>query len=243
MKMVVFLSVAMCGALASAELILSDTFTTTATRTGGSQLDGDALEVGGVNWDVSSTKVIINGGNYIWMNPANNFIARASITNAASAQIIEFQADVRVDVSGAGTESMLGFGKSGSNATWQEGVRIRFKENGNYIVSYDGGLIDSGGLTGAQFNSGSFNTLKMTYNTSDNTLSAWVNSTQVVTDYDFDDVSFNPTLDVAGFSAINTTTGERWDNFSVTTIPEPATVGLFGLSAMFVLLMRRTLRK
>lgn len=206
------------GSVAHGAEILKDSFSLGGGRVAGSSLDGTALEVGGVAWDVSSGAPKLKSSEDVWMNPAVNSIAKAAISDIASAQVIEFQVDVLV--TGTSPQVLLGFGVSSANGNWQEGVRFGLKGDGTYGVSYNDGsfnLIDSGGLGGSQFNSGSYNTLKMSYDPAENTLSAWVNSTQIISDYDFDGVGFIPTLDVAGFSALNPTTNERWDNFLVQT--------------------------
>jgi hypothetical protein len=212
------------------ELILSDTFSTNAIRPAGTVLNGDAIEVGGTNWTASVNSIFVGSGEYVWSSYEGNFqYARVPLPDLTGVDILEWQIDARVygtQADGGVPKGYLALGRSNFNANVQEGVRLTIQQNGAWAVGYHDGstftAIGSGNVSGdGEFRGFYPNTLKVRYDFSANTLSAWINSNQVVSAYDMTGKPI--TFGAAGFVTQNSVKNQnvRYDNFSVTSITAP----------------------
>lgn len=163
--------------------------------------------------------------------------ARVPLPNLTGVDILEWQIDARVystQADGDVPKAYLALGRSDFNANVQEGVRLTIQNNGAWAVGYHTGssyqLIGSGSvLSDEAFRGFYFNTLKVRYDFANNTLSAWVNTNQVVSSYDMTGKPI--TFGAVGFVTGNNVNQQvRYDNFLVQSIsasvPETANAAI-----------------
>lgn len=74
-------------------------------------------------------------------------------------------------------------------------------------------------------------TLELVYNPVSNTLSASAGGTAILTDFDLDDIFFEPDITDAGFMMNKQSTDARVDNFEL-VVPEPGSLVLIGLGGL-----------
>lgn len=226
MKRFIFVVMLMGAGLVSAEVLLSDTFSTNATRTAGTVLNGDAIEVGGTNWVASLNSIFVGSGEYAWSSNEGNYMyARVPLPDLTGVDALEWQIDARVystQADGDVPKAYLALGRGDFNANVQEGVRLTIQNNGAWAVGYHNGStyegIGSGSvLSDEAFRGFYFNTLKVRYEFASNTLSAWINTNQVVDSYDMTGKPI--TFGAAGWVTANNVNQQvRYDNFSVSSV-------------------------
>jgi hypothetical protein len=229
-----------------AALLVSDSFTVGhGTGTAGSDLNGTAAEVGGVNWVANST-VDFHSGNYIQRNDLENLtnnVAVVPFAPGAGDSMLSVSARVRVTDS-ASTVNFVGFGFTQTATTtpfWTPGggeVWMFLSVEGKYDVFAKDTAFDLTGSHAAPgYAANGFNTLELRLNRTTNELSALVNGTFVLTNYDLDGRNFTPSIGGAGFFLFANTSSA--DDFLVAA-PEPTAIGgVFAVGAAAALRRRR----
>lgn len=250
MKKIILLIGGMLIACAvSADVLLSDTFSTNATRTAGTVLNGDALEVGGVSWVANVNTIFVGSQEYAWSSNEGNFqYARAALPSLTGVEALEWKIDARVygtQADGGVPKAYLALGRSDFNANVQEGLRLTLQQSGSWAFGFHDGTslatIATGNVSGdGEFGGFFYNTIRMRYDFEANTVSGWINNNQIIANYDMTGktVSFG----AAGWVTQNNVNQQvRYDNFEVRSVPEPATLGLFALSGSLILFIRKHL--
>ena len=96
-KLIVFVVLISAGLVSADEVLLSDTFSTNATRTAGTQLNGDAIEVGGVDWTASLNSIFVSSLQDAWCSYEGNFMyARVPLPDLTGVEILEWKIDAQV---------------------------------------------------------------------------------------------------------------------------------------------------
>jgi hypothetical protein len=246
-KIVLFGGMLLAGSVLADTVLLSDTFSTNATRTAGTVLNGNALEVGGVSWAANNNAIFVGSGEYAWSSNESNFqYARAALPSLTGVEALEWQVDARVYGTQADNgvpKAYLALGRSDFNANVQEGLRLTLQNSGSWAFGFHNGsslsTIATGNVSGdGEFAGFFFNTLKLRYDFESDTVSGWINNNQIITDYDMTGKSVS--FGAAGWVTQNNVSGQvRYDNFSVAAVPEPAALGLLVGAGSLLLFIRR----
>ena len=210
------------------------------TGTVGANLNGTAVEDGDVSWIAEST-IKFQSGDFIQrVGSAGNNVAIVPVTpggNArytVSARILPADSTFPTFFTGLGftdnvdLEPFWAPGGGGSLWMWlspQGGYEILAKDTAIHILSNTGPNAAPG------FVPGGFNELKLTYDPATNVVNAFVNGTQVVTNFDLDPHGYTPPLGAAGIFFLGDQSAA--DDF-VAIVPEPAMMGMLGLGLVFL---------
>lgn len=210
----------------------SDPRFTNKTLNNTTTMEGDARWLANTNYLFSGS-----GSNGYVVTNASNVAAMVAIAPTSSDPIITVEADLKHLSSGMGNNgtqgAWLAVGLSSSTQyQFSSGVFVLLHSQGQVqLVVNNGGTLSSlisisvADLSVAHH-------LKLTYDTSTNKVTAWIDSTRIgAASYT---LSFTPDINYAGFSNYNALPGGTIDNFSVTTVPEPAALGLLSLGGMFL---------
>jgi hypothetical protein len=236
---------AFCCCLPAAALppgtIIGDEFTTgDGTGTAGGFIPGNLTEIGSATWVgqhlfYSGTNSAI-GGFQFGTNTRINHVA----FTPASGQTVSVQADVIPPFGGSGQDwTAIAFAKDPAStpdsAIWTPGVSqlyLALQHDGRYFGAYNATNTFVDGIV-AGFNPNIFHKLELIYDEPNNSVTAKVDGTTVLSDYDLG--SFVPDINTAGFQFF------RWqlhgqytdlDNFAiVNVVPEPASAALVLLAA------------
>jgi hypothetical protein len=228
--------------------IIGDSFTTgDGTGTSGGFIPGNSTEIGSATWVgqhvfYSGTNSAI-GGFQFGTNTRINHVA----FTPASGQVVSVQADVIPPFGGSGQDwTAIAFAKDPAStpdsAIWTPGVSqlyLALQHDGRYFGGYGATNTLVDGIV-AGFNPNIFHKLELIYDEPNNSVSAKVDGTTVLSNFDLG--SFIPDINTAGFQYF------RWqlhgqftdlDNFAiVAAVPEPASAALMLFSAGCLALMR-----
>lgn len=234
-------------ATAQAGISVSDDFSLSASasdpRYAGKQLNGTTTVAGGATWVANSSTLFSGSGatGYVRTVTGSMVAKIATIVNA-STPLLTLEVDARHASSGFGANGTnggwiaMGFGELTSDNIFKNGVFVLINSLGaaEINVNNNGTVTKLASLSG--LTSDSNHRLKLTYDSTAKQVTAWIDSTRIGnTSYNLG--AFTPTVNYAGFSTYNTLAGGTIDNFSLTTVPEPATLGALGLGTL--LLARR----
>jgi len=209
-------------------IIISDTFSIDGVnRTIGGQLNGSYVETGNVSWSTRNGPYTYpnafvfaesNEEQYVRQTAADLLEATVPFEPEQNSQM-SVEADVWPDSSSMGWMA-IGF-TNGEAEFWNDGqVWMNIKGNGLYEVYANKTLILIEQDTSSVFIPNAMNRLKLTYDSTLNTVSAWVNDERVVDHFSLE--SFVPDIKYVGFMV---TAGDpnvqRIDNFIVKGIRTP----------------------
>lgn len=232
---------------------LYDTFTVgDGTGTAGAAITGTALEGGSATWSDKG-----QGENWKFNAAGEAFVDATSASGGLAVNLPDVEnkiVTVQADLDPDGNVQFLGIALANKNF-YNRSVFFRLYSNGNWGVTINE---DSGGgaprfeiADGSITRSGGFDTLVLQYNVGANTLSATINNTSVLSNFDLsvyntewiDGTTGNIKRATIYYAGANTdTTAARADNFaaSVTPIPEPGSLSLLTLGGLVMLRRRRS---
>ncbi|MFC5403391.1 hypothetical protein, partial [Cohnella soli] len=213
-------------------VIISDTFSIDGVnRTVGSQLNGSQTEVGYVNWTTKSGQWAYPNA-YVFAETAGEQYIKPSASDSLQANVpfepqqnsqMSVEADLWPDSNGTGFMA-IGFNK-GESEFWYDGqIWMNIRGNGAYEIYANGTAIPIGQGTSTAFIPNQMNKLKVSYDSSLKTVTAWVNNEQVVDHFSLG--SFTPDIQYTGFMVTSGDVNvQRIDNFVVrgvrVPLPEP----------------------
>jgi hypothetical protein len=228
--------------------VIGDTFTTgDGSGVSGGFLPGNQTEVGAATWVgqhafYSGSHSAIGGFQF----GTNTRINHVAFTPGAG-QTVSIHADVIPPHGGSGLDWVaIAFAKdpaaTSDSAIWTPGVSqlyLALQHDGRYFGGYDAVNTMVDGLY-AGFNPSVFHHLELIYDQPSNSVSAKIDGSTVLSNFDLTAAGFTPDINTAGFQWF------RWqlhgqftelDNFAITSVPEPATaacvlIGLCGLLPM-----------
>ena len=227
------------GGVASASL-----FTDDFGRADGS-VGGDWISAGVASWAIQSSQLVETGGN-----AAASYLVNTNAQAATTTSALSF--NVTVEAKAGEVNDMTGIVWNWQDANNYQFYRMRW---GNGTAQLEVGQV----VGGVQ---------SLVYSKQNNELASLFTSAAYIFTlaYDQDSASYTinmpPTTNPTGernlttfstsefsgvatgggsgiYSLFKTDAGNTFDNFSVTTIPEPATVGLVVMSSMGIVLLRK----
>jgi hypothetical protein len=231
------------GAPAHAAVIVSDTFTLNdSDRQAGDGLDGTQTEVGGATWAANGSLVFTTDGDISSNATGSVRVATVAIGGPGALDDI---VSVKVDLNPAGAgNAAVGFTSNHGNfnnddftnlwVTFSNGGTVTLRQNGD-------SALDQHNIAGeSYFFASQLNTVEIIVNRQASKVDVVVNGTTVIDDFDVT-LSSGAYLNRAGFMITNPGTAgtPRVDNFEVSSVPEPASLGLMGLGLMLLTPRRR----
>lgn len=195
---------------------ISDSLGITDGRGDGMPLHEAVTETGNTKWSASSkvSFFIENQLGFVTNGKPEPFFAKIQIPKEL--ETVSVSADVRavsnITVDGVSQEDAwisLGFGPESSDEplTWPEGFFVLVNAAGRYqVVANSHGQHSSETITITRsldipaYDPAGFTMVKMTYDKNANTLSVWINESQVLADFDFGSRGFTPVLEATGFT-------------------------------------------
>ncbi|MBP1990518.1 S-layer homology domain-containing protein [Paenibacillus eucommiae] len=182
---------------------ISDSLSTQdGARAVGSRLVGQQTEIGGREWEGSTTLVFGENGGDSFVTTSNNANQLAGVPYIPAGEKTIIEADVRP----AGSDwTAVGFSK-GTDGYWADGqLWILLQPNGHYAIK----VKTSHQLAAGEaplYDSDGFTKLKIQYNTVAKEVSVWVNGVEVLHQYDASGIEgFVPKIEYAGFMMASAT--------------------------------------
>lgn len=225
-----------------AVVIVSDDFSTNFTdREPGDTLNGVQVQVGGIYWEAPTASEFVSGGGVTANTTGNN----GGSVKLKDNFTLNTYVSLTTTVKPTGSDwAGVGFGQGGLNSSsWFGNVQVwvLFTSGGAWNLWGNGTAVATGSGVGLD-NGFATITLKYTFATNVAEYSIVGDGTGSVSgSYDFDDVSFSPNTDYAGFQFQPTVTANSplITNFEVATVPEPGVLTLLGIGGAWLLIARR----
>jgi hypothetical protein len=238
----------------SAEVVISDSFTLSSSRTSGTTINGLTTETGNKTW-VTGTNWVLGGSStngYITSNANSNSTIAVSFTPSSYSSygtLITLSADVAY-IKSSGSAFFLTLGRASSNVTTNGLLYLKINPYGDTWSLCSGSSTVTGGTLSDYISTYSASTLynySISYDTSTKYIDISINGKSVLSDYYFD----YTTVFTSGSTSISnlfiytqypgSTSQSKIDNFSVSVVPEAssAKLGVLGLGILLLTVLRK----